>query len=497
METLVREVAERILRKARPIENPAPEELREMARKDEITTEFGSPCYITRVRHRLARFTEVVEKGPDKRQAKILSDVEAYLKGKEIISLDRTIGKASHIRMKAKLLITKEYARIALMWNNLLFPPEQGRPDLLIVNLPEWGEREILVDPEGGVTFVLGTDYGGECKKAGLRMAMYRMKRMGGLGLHAGSKTIRIRDREGRLVKKGCLIFGLSGTGKTTLTVHDHGLSGEEGVSIRQDDVVLIDREGRCYGTENGLYIKTEGLDENQPVLYRAAISPHTILENVFVDDHGRVDFHDLSLTSNGRAVVRRKDVELCNGEEIDLLKTDVIFFITRRDDIIPAVCKLTTEQAAAFFMLGESVETSAGDPSRAGQSVHVVGDNPFIVGPLYEEGNRFLEILRSNPHTESYILNTGMVGEKDKITIEDTTTIMREVVRGGVEWRVDPDWGYLVPEGIDGIDSRKFVPALYYDGKEYKERVERLRTERRKWLNRFPELDEAILNAF
>lgn len=497
MKTPFREIAERILGKVRPIENPSPEELRELARKDEITTEFGSPCYITRVRHRLARFTEIARGEPDRRQREILQGVEAYLEGREVISIDRTIGRTPAVRMGVRLLITKEYARIGLMWSNLLFPAEHGGPDLLIVNVPEWREKEVLVDPEGCVTFVLGTDYGGECKKAGLRMAMYRMKRMGGLGLHAGSKVIRLRDREGRLVEKGCLIFGLSGTGKTTLTVHDHGLRGEEGVAVRQDDVVLIDGQGRCYGTENGLYIKTEGLDERQPVLYRAATNPHAILENVFVDDRGRVDFNNLSLTSNGRAVVRRRDVELSGGDEIDLLKIDAVFFITRRKDIIPAVCKLTREQAAAFFMLGESVETSAGDPSREGQSVHVVGDNPFIVGPLYEEGNRFLEILRSNPHMECYILNTGMVGEEEKITVEDTTTIMREVVRGGLEWKVDPDWGYLVPKRIEGVDGRKLDPASFYEPGEYRRRVERLRKERRRWLRRFPELEGSILRAF
>ena len=496
METALRRMAERIGERGRPIVNPSASELRRFARKDEITTVFGSPCYISRVRHRLACFTHVIQDGMDSRYLDLIRKVERYLDKRELILLDRTIATAPQVRMKARLIITREYARIALMWHNLLFPPHQGGVDLYIVNVPEWEEKEILVDPEGATTLVLGSDYAGECKKAGLRMAMYRMKRMGGLGLHAGSKTIRTRGRGGGLLEKGCLIFGLSGTGKTTLTIHDHGLKDGEGVTVMQDDVVLIDMAGRCYGTENGFYIKTEGLDERQSILYRAATSPNTVLENVFVNEKGEVDFNNLSLTSNGRAVVRHEDLPLA-GKAIDLPKIDIVFFITRRDDIVPALCRLSTEQAVAFFMLGESVETSAGDPSRAGQSVHVVGDNPFIIGPLSEEGNRFLKILKANPDMECYILNTGMVGGRDKITVEDTTRIMREVARGGLTWRRDPDWGYLIPEGIEGVDRRKFDPASYYPAGVYRKRVAQLRSERRRWLNRFPQLDRAILTAF
>src|SRR5439155_14267310 len=88
--------------------------------------------------------------------------------------------------------------------------------------------------------------------------------------------------------------------------------------------------------------------------------------------------------------------------------------FITRRNDVVPAVARLTAEQAAAYFMLGESIETSAGDPTKAGQAKREVGTNPFIVGPEAQEGNRLLEILRANPDMQAYILNTGSIGAND-----------------------------------------------------------------------------------
>ena len=101
-------------------------------------------------------------------------------------------------------------------------------------------------------------------------------------------------------------------------------------------------------------------------------------------------------------------------GDGIDLPKANKIVFITRRNDVVPVCARLTPEQAAAYFMLGESIETSAGDPTKAGQAKREVGTNPFIVGPEAEEGNRLLAILRENPDMQAYILNTGSIGARD-----------------------------------------------------------------------------------
>lgn len=86
--------------------------------------------------------------------------------------------------------------------------------------------------------------------------------------------------------------------------------------------------------------------------------------------------------------------------------------FITRRNTIVPIVSKLTPEQAAAF-MLGESIETTASDPCRAGESVRVVGTNPFIIGDETKEGHIFYRLLKRNgDKIQCYLLNTGGVGE-------------------------------------------------------------------------------------
>ena len=140
------------------------------------------------------------------------------------------------------------------------------------------------------------------------------------------------------------------------------------------------------------------GFDQSQRVLYDAATSPNAILENIKVLDDGTVLFDNTELTSNGRGVILRTDVT-GTDDRIDLDKADKIIFITRRDDIIPPVAKLNAEQAAAYFMLGESIETSAGDPTRACESKREVGTNPFMIGRESDEGNRLLHILRKPGH--------------------------------------------------------------------------------------------------
>ena len=486
------------------------EQLRELARPGEKTTIYGSPVYSTRVKSRSAKNTYVVSDvqigvmqqpiAPE-RALDVVRQVQDRIARMDLLQVDRRMGENPEATLRCRLFVPTEYARIAFMWHNMLFPSDSSfEPDFVSVYVPEWPERLIFCDVAQGYTYILGSDYPGEAKKSMLRQAMYWMKRRGGLGLHAGSKILRVAGPDGQLRDVGFLLFGLSGTGKTTLTLHDHGLQEPEKAIIKQDDVVLLTRDGRAFGTEDGFYIKTEGLEPSQTVLWGAATHPTASYENIKVDDRGNVDFLDTSITSNGRGVVLRRFIR-GTGDGIDLPKANKIVFITRRNDIVPVCARLTSEQAAAYFMLGESIETSAGDPTKAGQAKREVGTNPFIVGPESEEGNRLLAILRENPDMEAYILNTGSIGARDgspgeKISIRVSTEIMTQIAKEGISWQHDPDWGYDVPTNVPGLDLEKYTPNSYYSATQYEGLVARLRAERRAWLAKFPGLDPAIPDA-
>ncbi|MBU0532230.1 phosphoenolpyruvate carboxykinase (ATP) [Candidatus Micrarchaeota archaeon] len=480
--------------------NPSSEELRELAKKEGEETEYGSVCYKTKVRGRSAKFTEIIEKEATEKQKETIEEVVEYLKGKKLIQLDREMCSAKPIHCRAH--VSADYAHIACMWGEMLFiPTKLDYPDFNSVQIPEWPETKIIVDAEAGITFILGSDYTGELKKANLRLAMHKTKKEGGLGLHAGSKLIKVK-KEGEIIEKGALLFGLSATGKTTLTCHHHWLDAfiGEGVAIRQDDVVLMQKDSSCLGTEKNFYIKTDGLEpENQPVLYEAAISKNALFENVKILPGGKIDFFDNSITSNGRAVVLRREMRHTDLG-IDIQHADMVLFITRRDTIVPPVAKLNREHGAAFFMLGESIGSSASDVD-PGKSRRVVGTNPFIIGSKDEEGNRFYDILRENPHIECYLLNTGSVGAQnggpgEKITVHDSATIIKEIARETVKWQKDPDWGYEIADSVPEVEVSKFHPEKHYTKEKYAELTEKLRTERREWLAQFKDLYPEIKNA-
>jgi phosphoenolpyruvate carboxykinase (ATP) len=504
-------VSPRTIRARRILKDLSREELRDLARPGETTSEYGSPVYSTRIKNRSAKNTYVVANGVpigvmqqaiDRGKAEdTVRQVQEALADMELIQVDRRMGMNPEIPIHCRLYVPREYARIAYMWHNMLFPSDAKKaPDFISVYVPDWKERLIFLDVDRGYTYILGSDYPGEAKKSMLRQAMYWIKRRGGLGLHAGSKVLRVIGPDGELRDVGFLLFGLSGTGKTTLTLHDHGLEEPERAIIKQDDVVLLTARGKAYGTEDGFYIKTEGLEPSQTVLWGAATHPTAVYENIKLDANGKVDFLDTSITSNGRGVVLRKFIK-GSGEGIDLEKANKIVFITRRNDVVPVCARLTPEQAAAYFMLGESIETSAGDPTKAGQAKREVGTNPFIVGPEADEGNRLLAILRANTDMQAYILNTGSIGANDrsageKVSIKASTEIMKQIAKEGIEWEKDPDWGYETPKSVPGLDLARYFPRTYYTPEKYRELVDKLRAERRAWLAQFPGLDPVIPRA-
>ena len=449
------------------------------------STASGGIAVQSKTTHRLAAQTEIVFEPQAEHQQLVQKALEAALL-ENLVRADRNLGKNA---FSTSLLLPKKYGWIAAYSAATLFEPKKKELDFLTLCLPEYPEQKVLVLADAGVTLILGSDYVGETKMSFLRLAMYHAKKQGGLGLHAGSKHVSLKTGE-----KGVLFFGLSGTGKTTLSTHDLFLRDPEKSAVRQDDIVLWQTDGQALGTEQNFYVKTEGLGpKTHPGLYKACVSDKAMLENVALKN-GIADFSDTSRTTNGRAIVFRHDLPNTD-DQVDLQKTDIIFFITRRRDIVPAVAKLSSEQAAAFFILGESVETSAGDPTRAGQTKRVVGFNPFVVGNPADEGNRFLELLQKSG-AQAYLLNTGRVGEKINITADVSAKLVEQIVRDNATWKPDTDWGYLVPDKIGGLDMSALDPQQYYAAAAYKEKVNALKAERKAWLDKFAGLKPEIANA-
>ncbi|MDY6788339.1 MAG: phosphoenolpyruvate carboxykinase (ATP) [Candidatus Nanohaloarchaea archaeon] len=474
--------------------NPSEEELRRFSSDLERTTEYGSPSYVSDYRSRESDKTRnSIDHGLSDENLENMDMALEIAGSREMVCIDRKVGRGSENTYVGRYFVPKEYARIALSLSNLVETAE-GEPDFYTLQLPDWEKgTEIDVDVETGSTAVLGSDYTGEAKKSFLRLFMRRAKEKGGLGLHAGSKRVMIEKDEG-IEEVGQVYMGLSGTGKTTLTGHGLWLEEPENAEMLQDDVCALMPDGSVHGSEGrGMYIKTLGLDpEEQPELYRAATSGDAVLENVKVGKDGEVDFHDDSISRNGRAAVLREDVGA--ADDINLDSVDQFFFITR-NPLMPPVSKLSYDQAAVAFMLGESIESGAGDPDSIGEPVRVVGFNPFIIGSEGEEGNRFPDLMEETD-AEAYMLNTGTIGGDDgrDIGVGETIEIIRNITRGDVDWEEDEKLGFSVPERIGDMYIEDLDPRIHVD--DFERKIEELREEREEYLKNFDDLDSSIVDA-
>ncbi|EFQ24767.1 Phosphoenolpyruvate carboxykinase (ATP) [Aminomonas paucivorans DSM 12260] len=472
------------------------EELRALAQHEAVPNQQGASLYVTRIRSRSAAFTEThYELNED--TLSLLQQVWGYLRWQQMIRVSCRIGSPQVAPLQANLYVTRRYARLAQMFGANFFPEaDDDYADITTVVVPEWHQRKILVFPRAKVTYILGSDYYGETKMATLRMAMHvAREEMRGLGLHAGSKLVRIQQGD-QLVEKGLLVFGLSGTGKTTITTDDFHLEPPEGVEVLQDDINFLLPDGKSLGTERNFYIKTDNVSK-QPPLLAAATDPQAILENVWVNDDGEVNFDNHAISTNGRAVVPRSAIPNTSGR-IDLSRVDVMFFNMRRYDIPPVGRLVSPEQAAAFFMLGESTITSADDPSRVGQAKRVVGFDPFVVDNPHRNGNRILQILRENPHIRCYVLSTGRVGGKDgaNITPQVTFACIEGILRDTLKWTYDDVLGYEVPEALPLPDPEQYQPRTHLTQEEYVATITALRKERKTHLEKFSGLAPEILAA-
>jgi phosphoenolpyruvate carboxykinase (ATP) len=497
--------------------NPSREELRELTASmpNARRTVYGNHNVATRVVARSKASTYVVTDHPEEHTDQTISRAEgdriaalqdAHIAGREMLVVDGFIGNDPDFRVAARLYIEASNANIAAMQQDLYFAAEDAGPDfeprLTVVYTPNLAapgypnDRVIAVDLEAGVTRVLNSDYFGESKKGGLRMWNALTYERGGLALHAGCKVVPTPRGE-----QCMLIVGLSGTGKTTTT-----FTRQNGSQPVQDDFVALYPGGRVVASENGCFAKTFGLDpKDEPAIHGAVTRPEAHLENVSQDAEGVVDFFDTSYTQNGRAVFRMEALGIARDAR-EITRVHQLLILNRNESIIPAVARLTREQAAAYFMLGETQGTSAGGREEMGKALRVPGTNPFF--PLLHamQGNRFLDLVDSCGF-EVYLLNTGRIGGPDgdersrKVTIPLSSAVVKAIAEGTISWERDPDFGYEVAWSLPGIDDVEMLqPRRLYERQgrtaEYDALVGRLRAERRAYLDSFPGLRPELVDA-
>ncbi|MEE8414057.1 MAG: phosphoenolpyruvate carboxykinase (ATP) [Dehalococcoidales bacterium] len=501
LEKFVR-TADRITAKAkeegRLIDNPPTDILRGLVEKQPGVrkTVYGNFVADSEPTSRSAMFTKnSIDNSFGEEEEKLLAQCEEVLSKEKLISIDRVVGNVDS-STTVRLIVPERFAHVAYGGGNLFAPPkgEVKEPTYQIIFFADeaflanqskpLAEKDITIRlamlPDGRyVKIIRNGNYIGEYKKGVFAAEDWAAKaRKGGIFLHAGCREDYLESVHGDYKTVRTLLVALSANGKTSTTSRILARKGNEKSWLIQDDGGTLMADGSFHGFEaGGVFVKTEGVNPGeQPEIYYGLLKSETVCENVFVDENGDYDFYNLQRTSNGRAVVLRRDF-MHASPYIDVDTVDNLVLITR-GPLIPAISKLTREQAVALMILGQAMESSAGDPTLAGAIRSEFFYDPFISGDLAEHANKFYEIIKGLPEMNFFLLNTGGIGEGEHyrdIRLEYTMGILDSLLRGGLDdWRDSPT-GFQTPAAIRVVDDIYVRPEKLYSSSDFEEKQREL----------------------
>jgi len=492
------ETADRIREKAveenRLLDNPSDEELRALVEREPGVrkTIYDNFVAESEPTSRAQMFTKnSVDDSFGKKELELLAQCEKILARERLISIDRIVGNRNS-KTVVRLIVPERFAHVAYGGKNLFIPVkrkvEKPTYQILFFGDEAWETNKSKPLPQKDVTIrlamledgrvikiVKNSNYIGEYKKGVFAAEDWVAKtRRGGIFLHAGCREDYLQLAHGGYRAVRTLLTALSANGKTTTTCRIIARKGMERSWLIQDDGGTFMPDGSFYGFEaGGVFVKTEGVNPGEQFeIYYGLLKRDTVCENVYVTEEGDFDFENFERTSNGRAVVLRKDF-MHASPYIDVDRVDNFILITR-EPLVPAISKLTLEQAVALMVLGQAMESSAGDPTQAGKMRSEFFYDPFVAGDRVEHASIFYEILKGLPHMDYYLMNTGGVGEGVHymdIAVGHTLGILDSLLRGGLEDWVDSPTGFKVPAAIRAVDDILVHPERLYSRAEFEEK--------------------------
>jgi len=491
-------IRKKAIEEGRLIDNPSDAQLRLLVEKAPGVrkTIYGNFVAESEPTSRSAMFTKNSVDHPfGKEELKVLAQCEQVLSKERLISVDRIVGNEKS-DTTVRLIVPERFAHVAYGGGHLFIPPkrEVKEPTYQILffadetfetnkskPLPQKDItiRLAMLNDGRFVKVIRNGNYIGEYKKGVFAAEDWAAKtRRGGIFLHTGCREDYLQSAHGDYQVSRTLLVALSANGKTSTTCRILARKGKEKSWLIQDDGGTLMPDGSFYGFEaGGIFVKTEGVNPGeQTEIFYGLLKPDTVCENVYVTEDGDFDFENLERTSNGRAVILRRDF-MHTSPYIDVDRIDNLILITR-GPLIPAISKLTREQAAALMVLGQAMESSAGDPTQAGKIRSEFFYDPFVAGNLAEHANIFYEIIKDIPHLNYYLINTGGIGEGERykdIRLEFTMAILDSLLRAGLEDWIDSPTGFKVPTAIRLVDDIYLHPEKLYSRAAFEEKQREL----------------------
>lgn len=356
------------------------------------------------------------------------------------------------------------------------------QPDFTVINCcsqvdEDWerhnlnSETAVVFNIEKSKAVIFGTWYGGENKKGIFSLMNYWLPLADPpqLPMHCSANVGRGGDV--------ALFFGLSGTGKTTLSADPHR-------SLIGDDEHGWDEDG-IYNFEGGCYAKTINLSEStEPDIYRA-IKTDALLENVaLTGDKNVPDYFDTSITENGRVSYPIFHIPGYHQEQMAGHPENIIFLSCDAFGVLPPVAKLTPEQAMYHFMSGYTAKvagTERGITEPSATFSTCFGAAFMTLHPTVYAELLAKKIEENGSHT--YLVNSGWAGgpygEGSRMSIKTTRTCIDAILDGSIqhtEFKKDPVFGFDVPVALDGVDpSILDIKSSWSDPKKYDAQAKKL----------------------
>ena len=405
---------------------------------------------------------------------------QQQLSGKRLFVVDGFCGTHADTRMKIRFIM--EVAWQAHFVTNMFIRPKNQKefdqePDFVVYcaakarveNFKELGLRSdtcVAFNVTSREQVILNTWYGGEMKKGMFSMMNYYLPLKGIAAMHCSANT----DMNG---ENTAIFFGLSGTGKTTLSTDPKRL-------LIGDDEHGWDNKG-VFNFEGGCYAKVIKLDkESEPDIYNA-IRRDALLENVTVDENGKIDFADKSVTENTRVSYPIYHIEkIVRPDSHGPAAKQVIFLSADAFGVLPPVSILTPAQTKYYFLSGFTAKL-------AGTERGITEPTPTFSACF---GQAFLELHPTKYAEElvkkmkksgakAYLVNTGWNGTGKRISIKDTRGIIDAILNGSIDkapTKKIPFFNFEVPTVLEGVDTGILDPRdTYADPAEWEEKAKDL----------------------
>ena len=412
---------------------------------------------------------------------KVVKDIALKeLSNKRLFVVDAFCGANEDTRMSIRFIV--EVAWQAHFIRNMFIMPneeelEKFEPDFVVYNASKAkveNYKELGLNSETAVVFnissreqvIINTWYGGEMKKGMFSMMNYYLPLKGIASMHCSANT----DMNG---ENTAIFFGLSGTGKTTLSTDPKRL-------LIGDDEHGWDDDG-IFNFEGGCYAKVINLDkESEPDIYNA-IKRDALLENVTLDADGKIDFNDKSVTENTRVSYPINHIEkIVRPKSAAPAAKEVIFLSADAFGVLPPVSILTPEQTQYYFLSGFTAKL-------AGTERGITEPTPTFSACF---GQAFLELHPTKYAEElvkrmqksgakAYLVNTGWNGTGKRISIRDTRGIIDAILSGDIlkaSTKKIPYFNFDVPTELPGVDTNILDPRnTYADASEWETKAKDL----------------------